>query len=89
MGQSLACRLWRDGLFAATQAICPRKPPHPCPLLHKCVEEREKKPADEGTWRMPFALTARGLPVFDDLRRWNGAEWKGGPRRSRLDALLR
>jgi len=53
------------------------------------VEEREKKPADEGTWRMPFALTARGLPVFDDLRRWNGAEWKGGPRRSRLDALLR
>ena len=26
-----------------------------------------------------YALTAPGLPVFDDLRRWNGVEWKRGP----------
>jgi hypothetical protein len=26
-----------------------------------------------------YALTAPGQPVFDDLRRWNGAEWKRGP----------
>jgi hypothetical protein len=25
------------------------------------------------------ALTAPGLPVFGDLRRWNGVEWKRGP----------
>ncbi len=26
-----------------------------------------------------YALTAPGLPVFDDLRRCSGAEWKRGP----------
>ena len=26
-----------------------------------------------------FALTAPGQPVFGDLRRWNGVEWKRGP----------
>jgi hypothetical protein len=26
-----------------------------------------------------YALTAPGQPVFGDLRRWNGVEWKRGP----------
>ena len=26
-----------------------------------------------------FRAHAAGEPVFDDLRRWNGAEWKRGP----------
>ena len=26
-----------------------------------------------------FALMAPGPPVFDDLRRWNAAQWKRGP----------
>jgi hypothetical protein len=32
----------------------------------------------EGIWRK-LTLTAPGQPVFGDLRRWNGAEWKRGP----------
>jgi len=33
----------------------------------------------EGTWRKLTRSWRRGLPVFDDLRRCSGAEWKRGP----------
>jgi hypothetical protein len=33
----------------------------------------------EGTWRKLTRSQRRGLPVFDDLRRCNGVEWKRGP----------
>ena len=33
----------------------------------------------EGTWRKLTRSRRRGQPVFGDLRRCNGAEWKRGP----------